>query len=300
MTNFDVVSIGSAVLDMLFVSKSFTPTAVSGEMMLCEISGGKVNVEQAVLSSGGAATNTSVSFARQGLKAAFVGELGKDPAAQVIIDECAREGVDTSLVVEMPDEQTGMSAIMVAPDGSRSAMTFRGASYQLSHQDIPYASLEGTKHIHLSSVGNSDLIRELFLWCRDHKVGLSWNPSKDELEDVVLRTGDLFEYVCDQIIVNDQEFAVIESKKERLFKMGKLLVITKGKDGGEIYQDGSSRHFEAKPVKAVSELGAGDAFASGLVGALLRGKSLDEAIAFAVDNATSVVQSLGAKTGLLR
>jgi len=45
--------------------------------------------------------------------------------------------------------------------------------------------------------------------------------------------------------------------------------------------------------------GAGDAFNSGFVGALVQGKNIEEAIGWGMANSNSVIQSLGAKNVLL-
>ena len=55
--------------------------------------------------------------------------------------------------------------------------------------------------------------------------------------------------------------------------------------------------YEDVPV--VDRAGAGDAFASGLVAKLAQGLSLGDAIIFASANSTSVVATIGAKTGIL-
>ncbi|MEP7166954.1 MAG: carbohydrate kinase family protein [Candidatus Woesebacteria bacterium] len=299
MNSLDVVSIGSAVVDLIFKSDQFTPHTLDGEMMLCEIYGGKANVQEAALSSGGSATNTAVGFARQGLQAGVISEVGKDIQAQIIIDECMREKVDISWLIEEPEEQTGMSAVLVASDGSRSAMTFRGASHMLTPQDIPFEKLQVVPWIHLGSIGNPDLIRQIFLFCKEHNISLSWNPGKVELEEVVKNSVGDFSKACAVLCINDQEFAAVADKKAFLEEISQLLVITKGKQGGEIWKEGEKQDYVTPTVSAVCELGAGDAFMSGFVGACIKKLPLEKAIEQGVANAVSVVSHLGAKKGLL-
>jgi sugar/nucleoside kinase (ribokinase family) len=241
MQSLDIISIGSAVLDLIFKSDQFVPHSVDGDLMLCEIYGGKANVQEATLSSGGSATNTAVGFARQGLKAGIIAEIGKDVQAQVILDELMREKIDISLLVEESGEQTAMSAVLVATDGSRSAMTFRGASHMLSPQDIPFDRIKAVPWIHLGSIGSPDLIRQIFLFCREHKISLSWNPGKGELEEVVKNSVGDFEKSCTVICINDQEFAAVSEKKSFLEELTDILLITKGKQGGEVWRDGKNR-----------------------------------------------------------
>jgi sugar/nucleoside kinase (ribokinase family) len=49
----------------------------------------------------------------------------------------------------------------------------------------------------------------------------------------------------------------------------------------------------------IDRTGAGDAFGSGFISQWSQGKSLKDAIIFASANSTSVVGSIGAKTGIL-
>lgn len=294
----DVVSIGSAVLDILLKSDAFTVTPVNEQLMMCELYGGKMNVDDAVMVSGGAATNTAVSFARQGLHAACIAEMGKDVAAQIIWDELKREKVDTSLLIEEAEERTGISTVLVAKDGARSAMTFRGASYQLTREDIPFNELTSVKAIHLSGIGNADLVIEIGQFCREHNIFLSWNPSKTEAEELFLRRRDVV--APNVLFLNDTEWESVKEAQERIQKSSEFLIITKGKAGGIVYHNEESVRYEAKSVAhVVDETGAGDAFASGFVGAHIRGKTLNECILFGVENAASVVGYMGAKQGLL-
>jgi ribokinase len=55
--------------------------------------------------------------------------------------------------------------------------------------------------------------------------------------------------------------------------------------------------YEDVPV--IDRTGAGDAFGSGFLSQWAGGKSLKDAVTFASANSTSVVGSIGAKTGIL-
>lgn len=296
----DVVTIGSAVLDVLLKSEHFTVAPVGKELMVCEIYGGKMDVDEAMIASGGAATNTAVSFARQGFVVACVVEVGVDVPAQIIWDDIHREGVHTRYMVVQKDEHTGISSILVSKDGSRSAMTFRGAARQLHVHDVRLDLFDNVRAIHLSSVGDLDLIRKVSEHCLSHHIFFSWNPSKGEAEEFFLRQAPPKGVFCDALFVNDIEWEAIERKRTTVEQSAKMLVITRGRKGGEVIRGGVSTPYTAKVVAVVDETGAGDAFASGFIGAHLRGESLEAALTFAVDNASSVVGYMGAKAGLLR
>ncbi len=300
MKKFDTVSIGSATLDIVLRSSQFLPHDVSGTQLLCEVYGGKTDVEDGVLTSGGSATNTAVAFARQGLKSTLVTEVGQDAAAQIIFDDLSRELVDTSYCVEEPAEHTAISVILTADDASRSALTYRGAAHMLTSSDIDWDMIAQCGWIHIGSLGNAELVRELFIFAKTHDIPVSWNPNTSDLTDVVQRSGQSFLKHCVCICINDQEYEHVKTAQKQLEQMARYFIVTKGKNGGSVWCNGVETIYESKSVTAVCEIGAGDAFVSGFVSGLLHGKELKQAIELGSQNAASVVQYIGAKKGLLR
>lgn len=299
MQTYDIISIGSITLDVLMKSSQFVPHTLGGESLLCEVYGGKADVEEALLTGGGSAGNSAVSFARQGFKSTLIAEVGRDAAAQLLYDELSREKVDSRYLVEEPDEHTALSVILVAADASRSALTYRGAAHMLTSSDIDWDLVAQIPWIHIGNLGNSELVRELFVFAKSHRIKVSWNPGKSDLSDILLRSGQDFENVCDVVCINDQEYATVSQVSEKLQKIAHYLCITKGKEGGEVWQGGVRTAYSADVVQSVCEIGAGDAFVSGFVGSILRNETMQSAIDFGKKNAQSVVQFLGAKKGLL-
>jgi ribokinase len=70
-----------------------------------------------------------------------------------------------------------------------------------------------------------------------------------------------------------------------------------------VYVTDSDKLYHAgqyQKVKVVDRTGAGDAFGSGFVAALAQGLSLEHAVTLGSANATSVIQKVGAKAGILK
>jgi ribokinase len=107
---FDVICIGSALLDIFLKSPQFKKVP-NGEFQdgvaLCEEYGGKTEVSEVVVASGGAGTNNAVSYARKGLRTALIAEVGQDLIASTIKEELSRENVDLSMLSEVQGEETG-------------------------------------------------------------------------------------------------------------------------------------------------------------------------------------------------
>jgi sugar/nucleoside kinase (ribokinase family) len=89
---------------------------------------------------------------------------------------------------------------------------------------------------------------------------------------------------------------------ESLHKLGpRVVVVTDGPDGAYAY-DGSNRlrvPSYPDPSPPTERTGAGDAFSSTLLAALVKGCTLTEALSWAPINAMRVVQEVGAQGGLL-
>jgi len=310
MTNYDVVTVGAAVLDIFMRSEKFKVVQsndLPGGIAMCQVYGGKMEVEQVVITTGGGATNTAVSFARKELKTAVIAEMGNDPQALLVHKELEEDGVDTRYLVQEANETTAVSVILIADDGGRSIMVHRGASAMLSKRDMPLEDLE-TKWLYISSLGgNMDLLKNLINWAKLKKIRVALNPGTKEIEhrDKLLSMLSSVE----MLFVNREEAGKlwgIDFSDDALWSSLQPLpgahvsVITDGARGGKVSIAGKVHFYEGEKVKKVVDTtGAGDAFASGYVAAVVYGKSYESAIMWGKKNATAVLSAVGAKKGLL-
>lgn len=300
----DIITIGSGTVDIFMKSAEFHLQKTGDGVLLCEQYGGKLNVEELEIQSGGAGTNTAVGFSRMGFKSAAIVEIGKDMFGQVVWDELKREHVDTQFVVTEKSEQTGVSVLLISGDGGRSALTHRGAAGQLEARDIPWQALAdgGTRWVHLSNVmGNKELLLRLFDNISHSLVGLSWNPGHVELEMLAKKELLPAHIPCDIFMVNKEEWEQVGAEVQpQIMHHFANVVITDGQHGGEVFVQGQySLHYTVIPVPVVQETGAGDAFLTGYVSAHLLGRMPEECCEWGKRNAASVVQNMGAKKGLL-
>ncbi len=67
------------------------------------------------------------------------------------------------------------------------------------------------------------------------------------------------------------------------------LIVTSGGKGADLYSGGKGRHIQCSRVAGAQIVGAGDAFAGSLAGALAQGRDMYEAAKFAVQTATDYV-----------
>jgi ribokinase len=297
MPTFDVITIGSALLDIYLKSDDFAKLSSQhfpdGNALALDF-GGKTEVDDIEVCSGGAATNNAVSYARKRLKAAIVAEMGTDLIAATIKEELKRENVDVGMLVEEEREATGISCILVHPEGGRSVAVFRGASKMLTLDDIPWHRLD-TNWLHLSSLGGDmRLMAELIQFAHDNDIKVAVNPGKAELEHT--NTWQPLLPLIHTLFLNREEADVLQHMD---LSTCPLVCITDGKQGGQILQHGNVQSYKAKIVKTIEETGAGDAFGSGFVAALIKNHNIDTAIQWGINQAASVVSHMGAKHGLL-
>lgn len=299
MNNYDVVSIGSATLDIFMKSDKFRVVQsgdIPGGIAMCEVYGGKMEVEEVTIVSGGGATNTAVSFAKKDLKTAVVAEMGNDPQSLLIHKDLEENQVETRFLVQEQNETTAVSVVLIARDGGRSIMVHRGAAAMLTKQDLPLDELE-TRWVHISSLGgNIEMLKIILHWAKGKKIRVSLNPGLKEIAHKQ-KLLSLLPFV-EILFLNKEEEKELWGSEP--VNGAFVTVITDGERGGEIIQNGKTTKFEAiKVKKVVDTTGAGDAFASGMVAGVLYGKTYERAIQWGIKNATSVLGSVGAKRGLL-
>lgn len=309
MANYDVVTVGAAVLDIFMQSDKFRVVEskdIPGGIAMCEVYGGKMEVEKVAISSGGGATNTAYSFAKKELKTAVIAEMGNDPQALIIHKDLEEVGVETRFLVQEQDETTAVSVILIAGDGGRSIMVHRGAAAMLTSRDLEFEEIE-TRWMHISSLGgNMELLARLLDLAKQKKVRVSLNPGLKEIESGKL--GKLLGDV-EVLFVNREEAGRLYEKnvwdervwrEELLPSEARVTVITDAERGGKLVVGGRASFWEGEKVhKVVDTTGAGDAFASGYVSGLLYGKDYIQAIEWGRRNATAVLGYVGAKGGLL-
>ncbi|MFZ3068830.1 MAG: carbohydrate kinase family protein [Microgenomates group bacterium] len=304
-----VVVIGAAVIDVLLKSKSLRVLKshqVEGGVAMCEVMGGKIEAENGVLVSGGGGTNVAAGLHRLGEAVKMISRVGDDELSEILIKELEKENVDLSFL-QRTKGKTGISAVLVATDGRRSIVTYRGESGEIERNEIDWEEIKKADWIQVSSLGGEmDLLEDLVDFAVEHGIKIGVNPGKKELiqKERMLRLLpkiDLFN-------VNRMEAAEFwggsfeeeEVLVNSFVKAGtRLLMITDGDRGAGMWKGGKWLKMEAYPNKSIDDTGAGDAFVSGVVAGLLQGRVAEEVLKMGLANGGSVVTKLGAKDGLL-
>lgn len=300
------VCIGAAVQDVyLSHSEALDPVKDEDGSFYAELKmGGKADVDQINFSTGGGAANAAVTFARQGEAAIFLGTIGRDPAGQAVAEDLQQEGVEAQLAYSQK-HNTGYSVILLAANGERTILTYRGASTHFDPAHLDLTTVGQADWLYVSNLaGSMDTLEKLLSQAKQLGIKVAWNPGKAELEQAEM----LREFLpqVEVLIVNKQEVQMIvtgESLEELTLAAAKLVPVVVVSDGpnGVGATDGKS-YVEAgiyEDVPVIDRTGAGDAFGSGFVVKWAANQSLKEAVVFASANSTSVVSKIGSKAGIL-
>jgi len=302
-----IIAVGAAVQDVfLSHSEQFKPVSDKStheQFMRLEL-GAKADVNHITFSTGGGATNAAVTFARQGHHAVFMGVLGHDPAGRAVLDVLDHEGVDTSHVSFSHKYNTGYSVLLLAPNGERTILTYRGASTHYHKNDFRIKGI-AADWLYVSTLsGDFEILHDLFAEARRSGIKIMFNPGKKELAHPQKLKGLLedVEVLC----LNRNEASMIvegasmEELVRHLHHYVPVAIVSDGPEG-VVASDKQTivRAGMYRDVKVVDRTGAGDAFGAGFLSQWVAGKSLAESVIFASANSTSVVSHIGAKTGIL-
>lgn len=277
--NFDVVCFGSAFVDVYLPVSDF------------ELTGRKIAVENLAITTGGGAANTAVGFERLGLQTAAVCCVGRDHWGLFVRQELKREGV-SPLYIQQVDFPTSYSTILVAPDGGRTALVYRGASSQLAGRLVDWEKLD-PKWFYVSSLGgNFNLLAQIIRASQKQNIKVAFNPGSQEIRarDKLKR----FLPHLEVLLVNRTEFDALGK-----ISRPKITVVTDGRQGASLIVGRKVIKASAVPVKTIEETGAGDGFASGFMTGIINGLKPETALKMGLINGAAVTREFGPKAGLL-
>ena len=297
---FDIISIGAGTVDIFVKSNDL----ILKDNLLGVTASSKNEISDALICSGGGATNSSTSFARLGLKSACVSLIGNDPLSLIVLNELRENHVDPSLIIQ-DSNNTDFSVILVAQDGSRSVLTNRGGS-SLSGDTVSWDNISQTEWFYISSLeGNLNFLEQLIGFAQERSIKIALNPGNRELANLA-RLRPLLSHV-DFLLLNKTESetlveTTISDDKfwEKLASFGaKISAVTNGRDGAYILSPNGKLFSPIINTQPVDETGAGDSFGSAFIAGQFYHLSLQDSLFWAIKNSASVVSYLGAKPGLL-
>ena len=220
---------------------------------------------------GGIAPNIAYSMALLGGKPRVMATVGEDFADYR--DWLESMGVDTSLMEVIPGEFTASFFATTDRLSAQIASFYPGAMGHSAKQSLK--GLAQRPDLVVVSPSSPEAMMKFPAECRELGVSYLYDPSQQVLR---LEGNELARDMegAQFLFCNDYEFGLISKKTgwslDQTLDHVKVLVITRGKDGADLYMGGDSVHIPTVPEnEIVDPTGVGDAFRGGFLAGYARG-----------------------------
>ncbi|HEY4964384.1 MAG TPA: carbohydrate kinase family protein [Candidatus Saccharimonadales bacterium] len=307
----DVVSIGDIVTDAFIklIDDQAKIIPEGDNKLLAMNFGTKLPYDHVeIIEAVGNAANAAVAFARLGLNSAFVTNVGGDTHGRDMIAALHKNDVDTRFVRINHDKKSNYHYVLWYKEERTILIKHEEYDYHWPH----LRPNETPKWLYFSSISEHaiEYHDQVSDWLDEHKdVKLAFQPGTFQMAAGVHRLKRIYER-SEVLILNREEAVLVGGGKhedlndlfEHLHKLGpKIVVITDGPNGAYA-SDGVNQWqmpLYPDPAPPTDRTGAGDSFASTFVAAIIKGADIESALLWAPINSMSVVQRVGAQSGLL-
>ena len=256
--------------------------------------------------AGGKGANQAVAAARAGARVTFVGNLGRDDFGDAALEGLRRERIDTRYVARSRTSRSGVALILVDARGENLIGVARGSNDELlpKHIDAALPAIRAARCLVVQLEIPLATVRRAVELAVRHGVPVLLNPAPVQHVPVSLLRQVTF------LTPNESELAAltglptkrkseVEAAARRLHALGvKQVLATCGARGVCLSSAAGTRWFPAWKVKAVDSVGAGDCFSGTFAATVADGKSIEQAIHFAITAAAICVTRPGAKTSM--
>lgn len=234
---------------------------------------------------GGKGANQAVAAARLGANVSILGRVGKDNFGDFLLENLKSNDVDTTHIYR-DDASTGTATIIVNKNGQNIIVLSAGANGHVSPSDVEHASFLDFNLLLLQLEIPIPTVLSAAKRARENGVRVILNPAPAKNS-----TGELIS-LADFIIPNETELSLLTGMDVNDIpsaeKAGKLLVehgpqtviVTLGSNGALIVTKEFTQHIPSFKVDVVDTTAAGDSFIGGFASALLRKKSLEDAVKY--------------------
>ncbi len=304
---YDVLSIGDTQLDTVMV---LSPEEVeikcqlnAEDCLMCLDYASKVPASQCFEMVAGNAANAAVTAARLDGRTAFWTLLGHDGIAERQLEHFRSEGIDTALAVQVPGAQSHRS-VVISVGGERTILVYHAPRQYALPADLPDA-----KWVYLTSMakGSEAVFDPLADYAERTGAKLVFQPGTFQLR-LGPEPAKRLLAATEVVIMNKEEAEQYTGTKGEpaallaaLRALGPKTAIVTDSTRGSYADDGTARwHLGTRPeIPRVESTGAGDAFSSALMVALLEGQPLPDAMRWGTFNAEAVIQKVGPQEGIL-
>jgi len=261
-----------------------------------------LKIEETV--SGGSVANSIAGLSQLGNKVGFIGKVNDDDLGQKYEDGLKKENVNYFYSKKKEELSTGTCLILITPDSERTMCTFLGTAGKINENDVDEKTVKKSNITFL----------EGYLW-DEGAPKKAFNKAIQNANKVAMSLSDLFcverhkphfldlvKNKLDITFANEQEITSLINAKnfnEVLNfskQLGKLIVITRGKNGATAIKGGEVVECGAqKNLKIVDLTGAGDLFAAGFLHGYVNNLSNKESLEKGTEMSSKIIQQIGAR-----
>ena len=299
----DVISIGDVTEDV-FVAVDRAASVHFNSKNVCSLDfafGTKLGINKVDKLIGGNAGNAAIGARRLGLNSALYAEVGDDSQGIRLKEALKKEKVNTKYFFIKKGQKTNYSVVLY----------YKGERTILVHhekRDYKFPKLQKAKWVYLTSMakGSEKMFPKLLSYLKKTKLG--FNPGTYQLNLGLNKLKPILkqaEFVCMNteeaqklLKTNKRDFLYLTKKLQATGP--KIAIITDGANGTYCYDGKDHWYCPIYDVPVVERTGAGDAFSTGFLSALLYNKPIQEALAWGTLNSASVVQKVGPQEGLIK
>jgi len=305
-----VLGIGNAIVDVICkVEESFITknTLTKGTMKLVdEVEFKKLlsnlKIEETI--AGGSVANSIVGLSQLGNSVSFIGKVNNDELGNKYEKSLTNEKVKYCYQKKSEEIPTGTCLILITPDSERTMCTFLGIAGKVNDKDIDENAVKSSELIFL----------EGYLWDEgepktafDKAINISKKTAMSLSDKFCVDRHkksflNLVKNKLDITFANEQEIlSLIDAKNFNEVisfskKLGKLVVITRGKKGSIAIQKNEVVECDSQKNLRIADLtGAGDLFAAGFLHGYINHLSMKDSLQKGTEMASKIIQKIGAR-----
>lgn len=306
---YDLISIGDTTIDIFLELDPQEANAVcriDEDKCVVEFDfGAKVPVTKLTrLAAVGNAANNAIGSVRLGLKTALFTVTGSDQDSLETKKVLEDEDVSTEFFVMEAGKRSNFSSV-INYSAERTIFVYH------EERDYKFPNLPPANWVYYTSIGKGSevLTQPLVDYLKQSQAKLGFNPGSHQLRAGLEALKPILES-CEVLLVNREEAqglvgGDIQDIKGMISKLKdtgpKIVVITDGRGGSYASFDGKEVWFAGIPEQSpvVERTGCGDSYSTGFLAALANNLEIPDAMIWGTMNATSVIQYIGARQGLL-